>query len=349
MKRECFKISKKFQTAFIHFRTSVKILTLFLISLITAIVIIFVVYKPIYAVSLNGEFLGYSQDKFKLQTRINEYIEYGDRENIAFVQIDQLPEYEICFLKKGITTNDEEIFNKITQTGTNYYTYYSIAQDGEDKLYVKDFNIAEQIVEELKQKDSANKDTIEIEEKYDTELKDFVNKEEAVAKLYVSPDLGIKSSVQMASTFTSRGGEKVSTANNITSKKLNLGISLIQPVTGAYKITSKYGNRSSIRSGPHTGLDIAISRGTPIKAAASGKVVFAGTKGSYGKLIVISHGNGVQTYYGHCDQLLASVGQTVSQGSVIAKVGSTGNSTGYHLHLEIRVNGQTVNPQYYLY
>lgn len=314
-----------------------------------AAIIIFVVYKPIYAVTLNGNFLGYSQDKFKLQTKINEYIEYGDKENIAFVQIDELPEYKICFLKKGITTNDEEIFEKVTQTGTNYYTYYAIAQDGEDKLYVKDFEIAENIINELKEKNSANKETIEIEEKYDTELKEFVTKEEAVAQLYVEQDLGIKSSVKMASNFTSRGSEKVSTANNITSKKLNLRVSLIQPVTGGYKITSKYGHRSSVRSGPHTGLDIAISSGTPIKAAAAGKVVFSGEKGSYGNLIVISHGNGVQTYYGHCSKLLASVGQTVEQGEVIAKVGNTGNSTGPHLHLEIRVNGQTVNPQYYLY
>lgn len=284
-----------------------------------------------------------------MQTKINEYIEYGDKENIAFVQIDQLPEYKICFLKKGITTNDEEIFQKITQTGTNYYTYYSIAQDGEDKLYVKDFNIAENILNELKEKDSANKETLEIEEKYDTELKDFVTQEDAVAKLYVKKDLGIKSSVKVASNYTSRGSEKVSTANNITSKKMNLGVSLIKPLSGGYTITSKYGHRSSIRSGPHTGLDIAAASGTSIKAAASGKVVYSGSKGSYGNLIVISHGNGVQTYYGHCSKLLANVGDTVEQGEVIAKVGNTGNSTGPHLHLEIRVNGQTVNPQHYLY
>ena len=66
-------------------------------------------------------------------------------------------------------------------------------------------------------------------------------------------------------------------------------------------------------------------------------------------MIVITHGNGVQTYYGHCSKLIASVGQEVSQGQVIAAVGSTGNSTGPHLHLEIRVNGVAYNPQNYLY
>ena len=66
-------------------------------------------------------------------------------------------------------------------------------------------------------------------------------------------------------------------------------------------------------------------------------------------MIVISHGNGVQTYYCHCSELLASVGQSVSQGQTIAKVGSTGNSTGPHLHLEVRVNGVAYNPQNYVY
>ena len=82
---------------------------------------------------------------------------------------------------------------------------------------------------------------------------------------------------------------------------------------------------------------------------ASGTVTYAGYKGSYGNLVIISHGNGVQSYYAHCNKLLVSVGQTVSAGQVIAQVGSTGNSTGPHLHLEIRINGKAVNPQNYLY
>ena len=85
------------------------------------------------------------------------------------------------------------------------------------------------------------------------------------------------------------------------------------------------------------------------KAAAGGKVIFSGTKGSYGKMIVIDHGNGVETYYCHCSSLIASAGESVSQGEVIAKVGSTGNSTGPHLHLEIRIDGTAINPQKYLY
>ena len=128
---------------------------------------------------------------------------------------------------------------------------------------------------------------------------------------------------------------------------VSLGVSLIKPVNGT--LSSRFGANSRIRSGAHTGLDIATSSGTPIKAAASGTVTFAGWKGSYGNLLVITHSNGVQTYYGHCSKLYVSAGQKVSQGQNVAAVGSTGNSTGPHLHFEIRVNGVACNPQKYVY
>ena len=88
--------------------------------------------------------------------------------------------------------------------------------------------------------------------------------------------------------------------------------------------------------------------GTPIYAAASGTVLFSGWKGTYGKLIVINHGNGIQTYYAHCSELLVSKGDTVTVGQQIAKVGSTGRSTGPHLHFEIRLNGSALNSQNYV-
>ena len=96
-------------------------------------------------------------------------------------------------------------------------------------------------------------------------------------------------------------------------------------------------------------MDIATSLGTPIKAASSGKVIQAGWKGTYGNLVIIQHTDSIQTYYAHCSKLYVTAGQQVSQGEVIASVGSTGNSTGPHLHLEIRVNGSPRNPQSYLY
>lgn len=171
----------------------------------------------------------------------------------------------------------------------------------------------------------------------------MVSKDDAIAKLYVEP---VKT-VTVAQTPTRASSGSVNTSSKTSSAKANLGISLIRPISGT--ITSRFGAGSSIRRSSHTGLDISAPTGTSIKAAASGTVTFSGYKGSYGNMIVISHGNGVQTYYAHCSKLYAKVGQQVSQGQSIAAVGSTGNSTGPHLHLEVRVNGVAYNPQNYVY
>ena len=98
----------------------------------------------------------------------------------------------------------------------------------------------------------------------------------------------------------------------------------------------------------HSGLDIHASYGENIKAADGGTVTFAGWKGSYGYLVIITHDNGVQTYYAHNSSLLVSAGDKVYQGQAIAKAGSTGNSTGVHCHFEVRVGGTAVNPLNYL-
>ena len=121
------------------------------------------------------------------------------------------------------------------------------------------------------------------------------------------------------------------------------------PASGS--ITSYFGGRKSpggIGSTNHKGIDIANRHGTPIYAADGGTVLYAGWMRGYGYLVQISHGNGVVTYYGHNSRLLVSVGQHVYKGQQIAKMGSTGNSTGNHCHFEIRVNGVAKNPLNYL-
>ena len=94
----------------------------------------------------------------------------------------------------------------------------------------------------------------------------------------------------------------------------------------------------------HTGIDYGAPHGTPIHATAGGTVEFAGRRGGYGKLVIISHPNGFKTYYGHCSRLLVKKGTHVKQGQKIAKVGRTGQATGPHVHYETRINGKPVNP-----
>ena len=119
------------------------------------------------------------------------------------------------------------------------------------------------------------------------------------------------------------------------------------PISG--RITSYFGGRKIFGSySYHSGIDISASYGAAIKAADGGTVTFAGTKGTYGKLVIITHDNGTKTYYAHNSSLLVSAGQKVYKGQQIAKAGSTGRSTGVHCHFEMRVNNKAVNPLNYL-
>jgi murein DD-endopeptidase MepM/ murein hydrolase activator NlpD len=118
---------------------------------------------------------------------------------------------------------------------------------------------------------------------------------------------------------------------------------LIWPVNGP--VTSGFGMRWGRM---HTGIDIAVPTGTPVHASASGTVVYASWMSGYGYLVAIDHGNGLATAYAHNSSLLVSVGQRISQGQVISLSGSTGHSTGPHVHFEVRVNGVPVDPLQYL-
>lgn len=330
----------------IHTRKSIKLITLISVALLIILGCVASFYKVSYSVCIDGEIVGYTDNKSKLQAQINDYIENGEGQNTAFVQVENLPEYNMCLLKKDVVSDDNKIFDMIKSDGIEYYRYYAILENQEEKVYVANFSEAEEIVKQLKEKNSSNIDNITISEKYENESKEMTTAEEAVAKLYAKPKEVIVASNKKSSINKSSSGA-VNTATNISSTKVSLGVSLMKPVSGI--ISSRFGSRSSVRSSAHTGLDIATSTGTPVVAAASGTVTFSGWKGSYGYLLVITHSNGVQTYYGHCSKLYASAGQTVSQGQTIAAVGSTGNSTGPHLHFEIRVNGVAYNPQNYLY
>lgn len=335
----CVKIISALKKIYVYIRETIKLISLTLVSIVIIVSAIIILYKPIYKVTINGEKIGYCEDKEALQNKINDYMENGeeDQQNVAFVQIDDMPEYQMCLQKKGIETNDEKIFNEIKETGVTYYRYYTIADDGKEKISVATFEEAENAINELKKKESRNSKDLTILEKYEVELPTISTQSDAIAKLYEK-----KTVVQTTTTYKNTPSSGFSTSRNTTTAK-NLGISFIKPVSGV--LTSRFGARWGRT---HTGVDIGASTGTTVKAANGGTVIFSGWKGTLGKLIVISHGNGIQTYYGHCSSLLVSAGETVSAGQAIAKVGSTGRSTGPHLHFEIRVNGSAINPQSYI-
>ena len=281
-----------------------------------------------------------------MQKRINDYISSGNGDDVAFVELKELPTYTACMLKKNIETNDDEIFNKVTSSGTPYYKYYTITKNNEEKVYVASFSEAEKVINNLKSKNSANTDKLGIVEKYETAKAEFKTVDTCVSELYEKKVVVTK---KASSTSVYKNiGTRIVTGE--TSVPTNLGVSLIKPISGV--ISSRYGIRWRDN---HKGLDIAAPKGTAIKAAAGGKVIFSGygsgsnSYSGYGNIVVIQSTSSLVIRYGHCSALYVKTGETVVQGQVIAAVGSTGISTGNHLHFEIRYKGTAVNPQNYIY
>lgn len=127
-------------------------------------------------------------------------------------------------------------------------------------------------------------------------------------------------------------------------------ISLVYPVM-APRLSSDFGfRRHPIRKhrAHHHGVDLAAPKGAPIRVIAGGQVVYADPLGGYGKVVVVKHSSGLTSHYGHCDSLRVSIGQVLRPGDIVGTVGSTGLSTGPHLHFEIRKDGKPQDPEKYL-
>ncbi len=137
-------------------------------------------------------------------------------------------------------------------------------------------------------------------------------------------------------------------------ERLNRTLALVpyrKPVIGEVEFTSGFGIRSDPflgRPAMHTGLDFRAAMGDPVRATANGKVVSSGWAGGYGRMVEVDHGNGLSTRYGHLSEINVKVGEPIKIGQVIGAVGSTGRSTGPHLHYETRIDGEAVDPQKFL-
>jgi murein DD-endopeptidase MepM/ murein hydrolase activator NlpD len=137
-------------------------------------------------------------------------------------------------------------------------------------------------------------------------------------------------------------------------ERLNRTLALVpyrKPVIGEVEFTSGFGVRSDPflgRAAMHTGLDFRAGTGDPVRATANGKVASSGWSGGYGRMVEIDHGNGLSTRYGHLSEINVKVGDQIRIGQVIGAVGSTGRSTGPHLHYETRIDGEAVDPQKFL-
>ncbi len=307
-------------------KETIKFFNIALIAIGFIIAIILIKYKPMYEVKIEGTTIGYVENKKSLNEKIQENVENYSKENIESAELTATPEYELKLVNKSQDENEDEVIIALQNELEITYKYYEIASNNEVIENVKDEETAEKLVNEIKEL-SNNEVELTINEKTTKALEKIQIDDLEVAKENTVEKLNIDTTESIADI----NGIKVATL----------------PVTGT--ISSRYGVSSKIRASTHTGLDIAATTGTPIKVVADGTITFAAYSGSYGYLVKVDHGNGVETWYGHTSKMLVKEGQAVKAGDTIALVGSTGNSTGPHLHFEVRINGEHVNPQKYLY
>lgn len=300
---------------------------------------ILIKYKPMYKVNIPGKELGYITNKEELEEMVKLDILQKEEKNVDTIDLRVNPEYEFKLVDRTIETKEEEMIATIEENVAITYKYYEIALNNETIDTVNTIEEAEELIDKIKEDNQKQDLDMSIIEKYTDNEEEVKTTDLEVAKNEIQTKVTEKLEEERKQKEEE---ERINSMPEINGIKL-----AYTPVSGT--ISSRYGVSSRIRSSDHTGLDIASPSGTPIKVVADGTITNASYSGSYGNLVKVDHGNGVETWYAHTSKMYVSVGQTVEAGDVIAAVGSTGNSTGNHLHLEIRINGQHVNPQNYLY
>ena len=229
-----------------------------------------------------------------------------------------------------------------------------------DRTMLVEFQAVVKDVEEQEAALQAEYDELE------TMQNDLITKQDSVTELMESKDAEIEqissdlgdtkdklSELQAAAAAAERKQQEKNSgySNNAGASVITRNGTFTHPCPGYTYISSEFGYREQPIAGAstnHKGMDFAAPAGTPIYAAASGTVTSASYSGNAGNMIVINHGNGLQTYYMHCNSMYVRAGQTVSKGQNIGAVGSTGNSSGPHLHFQVMQNGTPVNPRNYL-
>lgn len=300
------------------------------------VAIILIKYKPMYKVSISGEELGYVESKLALEESVKEDIINDSNKNVETVDLKEQPIYELKLVNRNENTEEDKIIEKAKEDATVTYKYYEVALNNKVVETVDTSKEAEELVSEIKNNEIDENINLSIVEKYTNNSDEVKTNDLEVAKVNIENKV----------SKTIKEIEEQEAEKNAIAEINGIKLATL-PVTGT--ISSRYGVSSRIRKSNHTGLDIAATTGTPIKVMADGVVTNASYSGSYGKLIKVDHGNGVETWYAHTSKMYVKKGQEVKAGDEIATVGSTGNSTGPHLHLEIRLNGEHINPQKYVY
>ena len=308
-------------------------------------------FKFVYMVEMGGVELGLVNDKDKFEKDVKDTLENLE-EPVVSAKLQENPKYSLRLVDKDdIDVDDNYVFAKVEEKIEKTYRYYNIKED--DKLLAK--------VSTKEEKDNLLKELEEAKQ-----VKDLKVEEEQTKEYYI---ISYEEAKQLASTNVDNienekrsklEKEKIEKRNTNIVKNIRRGgtvsassSSNASAMLGSLSFRRPL-NSSRVSAGylgypGHRGIDFPSPQGTPVMAAESGTVttVMYSNK-SYGNRVIIDHGNGISTLYGHNSTIGVSLGQKVSKGQTIAGVGSTGNSTGNHVHFEIRINGKPINPTSYV-
>ena len=295
--------------------------------------------------------MGLVSDKDKFEKDIKDTLE-DVHEPVVSATLAEKPRYSLRLVdKEDIDVDDDYVFAKIEEKIEKKYRYYNLKED--DKLLAKVSTKEEKdkLIEELK-KDKNVKD-IKVEEE-ETKENYIISYEEAKQLAFFTAEniendkkeKDAKTKIEKRNTNiikNIRKGGTVSTSSSSNASAMLGSLSFRRPLNSS-RISAGY-----LGYPGHRGIDFPSPQGTPVMAAEAGTVttVLYSNK-SYGNRVIIDHGNGISTLYGHNSTISVSLGQRVSKGQTIAGVGSTGRSTGNHVHFEIRINGKPINPTSYV-
>lgn len=300
-------------------------------------------YKPTVKAYIDGKFVGYFSSEQQFDEVYNDLV--TEKQNIdsnVKVYLESEPTFETSYTRDSLIAKQNVYTNLRAEIKTEY-TVYEVAVDGENKMKFDNKDDAEKYAENLKSEVSKlnvevkeekveDKGEITTIERADSILKDIVDRNKPVE----TPKATVSNTTNTTSNYN------VTTAATIGATSV--------PATGGgvWPTVNRRVNCHYMGYSGHTGIDLGGAVGTAIYAYKSGTVTFAGWGSGYGLHIKIDHGDGMTTYYAHCSELFASVGQQVTEGQMIAKIGMTGYTTGPHLHFEVRLNGVPVNPYPYI-
>ena len=295
-------------------------------------------YKPAVKTYINGEFIGYFSSPQQFDEVYNDLV--IEKQNIdpnVKVYLESEPAFETSYIRESLLSQ-QNVYTNLRGNIKTEFVVYKVLVNNEEKMAFNAQDDANKYVEDLKKE--VSKLDVQIKEEKVSELGELtsIEKADAILKDIVDRNKPVtqNTTVKGNTSTTEKASETIASAA--------LAQGGIWPTISHY-ISSSYGWRWGT---VHTGTDIAGKGGDPIYVWKNGLVTYSGWAGSYGNIVKVDHGNGIATWYAHCSKLLVTAGQEVSQGDTIALMGSTGFSTGNHLHFEVRINGVHVNSYPYI-